>query len=113
VIAFGAFEQPLFETYWPAETRSSIIRVWQREQRGSSIAVNKCWDEVTMLPAQSGTITDSLSPMVADGRAAMEPPSSCTAGQYCSLSKINELAATPEEPLSADYICSLSNPDGR
>ena len=34
----------------PVETRSSIIRVWQREQRGRSIAVRNCWDEDTMLP---------------------------------------------------------------
>jgi hypothetical protein len=34
----------------PGETRSSIIRAWQREQRGRSIAVKNCWDEDTMLP---------------------------------------------------------------
>jgi hypothetical protein len=27
--------------------------------------------------------------------------------------KINELGASPKEPLSADTICSLSNTDGR
>lgn len=34
----------------PGETRSSIIRVWQREQRGRSIAVRNCWDGDMMLP---------------------------------------------------------------
>ena len=34
----------------PVETRSSIIRVWQCEQRGRSIAVRNCWEEDTMLP---------------------------------------------------------------
>jgi hypothetical protein len=33
----------------PDETRSSIIRVWQREQRGRSIAVGNCWVEDTTL----------------------------------------------------------------
>jgi hypothetical protein len=33
----------------PVKTRSSIIRVWQREPRGRSIAVKNCWDERMML----------------------------------------------------------------
>lgn len=34
----------------PDETRSSIIRLWQRGQRGRSIAVKNCWVEDIMLP---------------------------------------------------------------
>jgi len=47
------------------------------------MAVKNCWDEVTMLPCfGAGALTDSLSPMVADGWAVMEP-----ACQYCSHSR--------------------------
>jgi hypothetical protein len=53
--------------------RASIMRDVQREQRGRSIAVSDCSDEVTMLPCfWAGAFTDSLSPMVADGWAVME-----------------------------------------
>jgi hypothetical protein len=34
----------------PDDTRSSIIRAWQREQRGRSMALNDSWDEGTVLP---------------------------------------------------------------
>jgi hypothetical protein len=34
----------------PGETRSSIIRAWQREQRGRSMAVRDCWVEDTVIP---------------------------------------------------------------
>ena len=34
----------------PGETRSSIIRVWQCEQRRRSVVVKDCGDEGTMLP---------------------------------------------------------------
>ena len=40
-------------------TRSSIIRVWQREQRGRSIVVKNCWMEVMTLPCiQGGSVTE-------------------------------------------------------
>jgi hypothetical protein len=42
----------------PAETRSSIIRVWQREQRGRSIAVRNCWREVMALLRRGGSVTE-------------------------------------------------------
>jgi hypothetical protein len=72
--------------------RASIMRDVQREQRGRSIAVKNCWDDVTMLPCfWAGAFTDSLSPMVADGWAVMQ--SACASdsgvgGQYCSHSKL-------------------------
>ena len=47
----------------PGETRSSIIRVWQWRQRGRSIAVRNCWDEVMMLPLHwAGAFQNSQSP---------------------------------------------------
>jgi hypothetical protein len=49
----------------PEETRSSIIRVWQREQRGRSIAVKNCWVEDTVLPLFIGGSVTGLS--VTDG----------------------------------------------
>jgi hypothetical protein len=53
--------------------RASIMRDVQCEQRGRSIAVKDCWDEVMLLPCfWAGAFTDSLSPMVADGWAVME-----------------------------------------
>jgi hypothetical protein len=53
--------------------RASIMRDVQCEQRGRSIAVKDCWDEVILLPCfWAGAFTDSLSPMVADGWAVME-----------------------------------------
>jgi hypothetical protein len=53
------------------ETRSSIIRVWQREQQGRSIAVRNCWDEGTILPCVGREHTNSPSPMAADGWTMM------------------------------------------
>src|ERR1700726_4461164 len=47
---FGHSNNRCSKPIGPVETRSSIIRVWQREQRGRSIAVRNCWDEDTMLP---------------------------------------------------------------
>jgi len=52
--------------------RASIMRDVQCEQRGRSIAVKDCWDEVTMLPCfWAGALTDSLSPMDAYGGTVM------------------------------------------
>ena len=42
----------------PGVTRSSIIRVWQREQRGRSIAVKNCWDEIMALLRRGGSVTE-------------------------------------------------------
>jgi hypothetical protein len=36
------------------ETRSSIVRVWQREPPGRSIVLENCWVEVTTLPLHLG-----------------------------------------------------------
>jgi hypothetical protein len=48
----------------PDETRSSIIRVWQREQRGRSIAVKNCWDGGTRLPLRWAGAQHSQSPVL-------------------------------------------------
>jgi hypothetical protein len=56
----------------PGETRSSIIRVWQREQRGRSIAVKNCWDEDTMLPPLGGSINGLPVTDNGQGRAVMD-----------------------------------------
>jgi hypothetical protein len=50
----------------PDETRSSIIRVWQREQRGRSRAVKNCWGECMMLPLRWAGAQHSQSPVGAD-----------------------------------------------
>jgi hypothetical protein len=50
VIAFRAFEQPVFETNWTRCNAPSIIRVWQWEQRWRSIAVKNCGVEIMALP---------------------------------------------------------------
>jgi hypothetical protein len=42
----------------PGEMRSSIIGVWQREQRGRSIAVKNCWDEIMALLRRGGSVTE-------------------------------------------------------
>jgi hypothetical protein len=57
LIAFGAFEQPVLQDIGPRETLSNVIRVWQRGQRGRSIAVKNCWVEDTMFPALGGSVT--------------------------------------------------------
>jgi len=51
----------------PGEMRSSIILVWQCEQRRRSIAVKDCGDEGTMLPLYLGgrALPISLSPITA------------------------------------------------
>ena len=50
VVALGTFEQPVFKPIGPCETRSSIIRVWQREQRWRSIVATNCWGEAKTRP---------------------------------------------------------------
>ena len=57
----------------PGETRSSIIRVWQREQQGRSITVRKGWDECMMLPLVRRETRNSRSPLVCRSGAATEP----------------------------------------
>jgi hypothetical protein len=57
--------------------RSSIILVWQCEQRMRSIAVKDCGDEGTMLPLyRAGALPISLSPITAysDGHGASLAP---------------------------------------
>jgi len=49
----------------PEDTRSSIIRVWQREQRRRSMAIRNCWVEDTVLPLCWGGSVTELS--VTDG----------------------------------------------
>jgi hypothetical protein len=44
---------------------------------------------------------------------ALTPASSESLVNIAHFQKINELGASPKEPLSADTICSLSNTDGR
>jgi len=102
VIALGAFEQSMFEIDWPGKTRSSIIRVWQREQRGRSKGSKNWWDEVMVLPARGGSITGSLSPMAADGWAVIKPPYAPgfrPDEQYCSATGTlsNATCATGEQ----------------
>jgi len=47
---FGHSNSRCSKPVGPAETRSSIILVWQCEQRRRSVAVGDCGDEGTMLP---------------------------------------------------------------
>jgi hypothetical protein len=47
---FGHSNNRCSKPVGPGETRSSIIRVWQCEQRRRSVAVRDCGDEGTMLP---------------------------------------------------------------
>jgi hypothetical protein len=47
---FGHSNNRCSKPIGPAETRSSIILVWQCEQRRRSVAVKDCGDEGTMLP---------------------------------------------------------------
>ena len=77
----------------PGEMRSSIILVWQCQQRMRSIAVRDCGDEGTMLPLyRAGALLISLSSITAysDGDAAsLAPIHQCAAAQYPSLLKIS------------------------
>lgn len=50
----------------PGEARSSIIGAWQREQRGRSTDVNKCWDDGRTLPCVWREPPSSLSPTIAE-----------------------------------------------
>ena len=75
----------------PGETRSSIIRAWQREQRGRSIEVKNCWDGGKMLPWFGGSLTELSVTDNCRGRGGDEPycANSIPAGdQSCSHSKI-------------------------
>jgi hypothetical protein len=47
---FGHSNNHCSKPIGPGETRSSIIRVWQCEQRRRSMVVRDCGDEGTMLP---------------------------------------------------------------
>jgi hypothetical protein len=64
-------------------------------------------------PALGGSITDSQSPMVANGGTVMKP--ACASEFRCRWSilltfkELNELGATPRNLSSADTICSVSN----
>jgi hypothetical protein len=69
----------------PGEMRSSIIRVWQCEQRRRSIAVRDCGDEGTMRPLSwARALPISLSPITAcsDGDGA-------NLAQYASMRLVN------------------------
>src|ERR1700692_1797857 len=44
----------------PGETRSSIIRVWQPEQRGRLMVVKDCWDDAMTLPCMGRDLYRSL-----------------------------------------------------
>jgi hypothetical protein len=66
VIASGHSNNRCSKPIGPDETRSSIMRVWQREQRGRSIAVKNCWDEGTRLPRRWAGARHSQSPVAAD-----------------------------------------------
>jgi hypothetical protein len=96
--------------------RASIMRDVQREQRGRSIAVKNCRDDVTMLPCfWAGAFTDSLSPMAADGWAVMAQAcasDSGVGGQYRSHSKrINELGFRRAVARRAVKVDDTSGPD--
>src|ERR1700704_6061045 len=60
--------------------RSSIIRVWQREQRGRSIALKKYWVEDMVLPCfgreRYRTLSHRWLPMVG-GDGTVMPPARC------------------------------------
>jgi hypothetical protein len=63
---FGHSNSRCSKPIGPGETRSSIIRVWQCEQRRRSMAVWDCGDEGTMLPLIGRkSIPISLSPVTA------------------------------------------------
>jgi hypothetical protein len=69
----------------PGEMRSSIIRLWQCEQRRRSVVVKDCGDEGTMLPLYwAGALPISLSPITAcsDGDGA-------SLAQYTSTRLVN------------------------
>jgi hypothetical protein len=69
----------------PGEMRSSIILVWQCEQRRRSIAVKDCEDEGMMLPLHwAGALPVSQSPIIAcsDGDGA-------NLAQYTSTRLVN------------------------
>jgi hypothetical protein len=91
VIAFGALEQPVFKTDRP---RRSAFQHHPRLATRTAGALNSGQEwcgfghDASLL--LGGSITDSLSPMVADGGAVMEP--ACASGfrlgdQYCSHCK--------------------------
>jgi hypothetical protein len=74
------------------EIRASIMRVWQREQRGRSIAIRDgTWEsDMYAPPLDQAGAQYSLSPVNADQGTVMErlcSPVPGVAGQYCSHSK--------------------------
>jgi hypothetical protein len=86
LIAFGAFEQPVLQDIGPRETRSNVVRVWQRGQRGRSIALS-CWVEDTMFPALGGSV---IGLSVTDGGHRMHPFEGPPVSILLTFEKCNE-----------------------